>query len=183
MFHSIASLRRGLASAAAVALCCFSAGMAGAAGERLLVGTDDRILEFDGHTGRYAREFVPSGLGGLSNVQSLTAGPDGSVFASSWNSGQVLRYDGQSGAFLGVFVEAGLGGLSNPDQMAFGPDGNFYVSDRFTGRVIRYHGQTGALIDTFVEDHRLGGFVAFVLRAGRSPLRFGVQLGPERAPV
>jgi len=155
-----ASIRR-LLGGIAIALLGTAGIAAHAAGERLLVGNHDGVLEFDGHTGAFVRQFVADGLGGLSGVQNLTLGPDGNVYVSSWNTAQVLRYDGQTGAFMDVFVHKGVGGLSNPDQVVFGPDGNLYVSDRFSARVLRYNGHTGHFIDTFVQDGRLGGFVAF----------------------
>jgi streptogramin lyase len=114
---------------------------------------------YDGASGAFIASFVPPGSGGLDNLQNFTLGPDGDLYASDWNAGNVKRYDGATGAFKGVFASGG--GLSRPDQVLFGPDANLYVSDRFAARILRFNGTSGAFMDVFVEDFRLGGFVGF----------------------
>lgn len=162
MFRFLALRRRSLLALGLAALCGTLGFEAHAAGERLLVGTQSSIVEFDGHSGSFKRVLVPEGSGGLSGIQNLTVSPDGKkVYASSWSNSKILSYDAGTGAFLGTFIDTGVGGLANPDQVVFGPDGNFYVSNRFRAVIGRYNGQTGAFIDNFVKDNRLGGFVAF----------------------
>ena len=53
-------------------------------------------------------------------------GPDGHLYVSSNNSGEVKRYHGITGAFMDTFASGG--GLSFPDGLVFGPDSNLYVS-------------------------------------------------------
>ena len=74
-------------------------------------------------------------------------GPDGNLYVSSLNSGQVVRYNGTTGAPPGVFASGG--GLSGPRGLLFGPDGNLYVSNSDTNSVLRYNGTTGAFIGVF----------------------------------
>jgi DNA-binding beta-propeller fold protein YncE len=130
------------------------------------------VLRFDGTTGAFLREFVPSGSGGLNHPGGLVFGPDGSLYVSQFGSSNpvISHYEGPSGAhpgaYLGNFVSAGSGGLYNPASLLFGPDGNgdghqdlYVASVRLDGQakgnvhtssVKRYDGVTGAFIDTFV---------------------------------
>ncbi|MCP3962133.1 MAG: DUF11 domain-containing protein [bacterium] len=102
-------------------------------------------------SGQFIDDFVSFGSGGLSFPTSVTFGPGGDLYVSSWNTSEVKRYDGSTGAFVSNFVTSGLGGLSWPYGTAFGPDGNFYVADAvFSGKVWRYDGTTGAFVDQFV---------------------------------
>ena len=53
-------------------------------------------------------------------------GPDGNVYVSGFNSGNVVRYNATTGAFIDEFITAGSGGLTAAYGMAFGPDGYLY---------------------------------------------------------
>jgi outer membrane protein assembly factor BamB len=87
---------------------------------------------------------------GLDYALDPIIGPDGDIYVSGWNSGQVLRYDGTTGAFIEEFVASGSGGLAKASGLAFGPDSHLYVSSHSTSEVLRYDGTTGAFIDAFV---------------------------------
>jgi DNA-binding beta-propeller fold protein YncE len=130
---------------------------------RLLVGNNNppnRILEFDGYTGQYLRDFVRDGAGGLNTVQCMTLGPDRNVYVCSWANHTVKRYD-LSGNYIDDFVKPGAGGLQNPDEALFGPDGHLYVSNRFSAKIKKYDGSDGHYLGDFVYDSRLYGFVNF----------------------
>src|SRR4051794_111794 len=97
---------------------------------------DGRVVEFNGSTGDYIRDFVGvAGNGGLSHPQGLVFGPDGNhdgrldLYVSSAQTNSILRYDSATGAFLGAFVASGSGGLDHPGGLTFGPDGNLYVAN------------------------------------------------------
>lgn len=135
------------------------------AGYRLLVGSQSGVLEFDGETGKFQRELVAQGAGGLDGVQNLAMSPDGRLFVSSWNTNQVLMYDGQTGEFQRVFVEALVDGMEHPGQIVWGPDGLLYVSST-RQHISRYDGQSGVFIDKFCHNRRLFGFVSFTFGTG-----------------
>jgi DNA-binding beta-propeller fold protein YncE len=108
------------------------------------------IKRYNGTTGAFVSDFVPTGSGGLGVAAGIAFGPDGNLYVCDYDNDRVLRYDGTSGAFLNSFVATGSGGLNGPSDVAFGPDGNLYVVSHQTSSVQRYSGLTGASIDTFV---------------------------------
>ena len=79
----------------------------------------NNILRFDGNTGNFLGEFIPTGSGGLSNPDTIVFGPDGNgddkpdIYVASGDkpgnseeptASAVLRYDGITGAFIDKFV-------------------------------------------------------------------------------
>jgi glucose/arabinose dehydrogenase len=107
--------------------------------------------------------FVYPGSGGLNRAIGATFGPDGNLYASSWNSNQVMRYNGTTGAPLpatgqsgAIFVSAGSGGLQSPEYLRFGPDGLLYVVSSPTNQVFRYNAD-GTFKDVFVKASSNGG--------------------------
>lgn len=113
---------------------------------------DDTILRYNGQTGTFINIFAS---GGGSGRTGLVFGPDGDLYACSFDNHIILRYNGLTGAFIGDFVPSGSGGLFRPRDLIFGPDGNLYVSstrsaDLVSDSILRYNGQTGAFIDDFV---------------------------------
>jgi hypothetical protein len=123
----------------------------------LLVGTqfESSVLRIDEATGDELPNGVAPGSAGLTKVSGVTVGPDGNIYVSSLNTGEVLFYDGDTGLPLpsphpggrdGLF--ATLGSVTMPTSTAgplrFGPDGHLYVSD-FGGQSVRkFNGTTGA---------------------------------------
>lgn len=96
----------------------------------------DRVLRFDGKSGRFLGAFAAGG--GLSSPQGLAFGPDGHLYVCSFTA--VLRFDGKSGAFRDALVPAGT--VQEPAGLAFGPAGGLYVAAR--GGVLRFDGRSGA---------------------------------------
>lgn len=90
--------------------------------------------------------FVPTGSGGLTSATGVAQGPDGNIYVSSHDSGQILKYNGKTGASMGVFVT--LPNDYNPgDGMFDAPaapahlefyNNSLYISDNFGGRVVSY---------------------------------------------
>ena len=117
-------------------------------------------MRYNGTTGAFIDNFVPSGSGGLSNPFGLTFGPDGNLYVACNCTNGVLRYNGNTGAFMGPFASGGL--LSVPFDLTFGLDGNLYVTSgnpTLGNGVLRYNGTTGAFIDNFVPSGS-GGLLA-----------------------
>jgi streptogramin lyase len=70
------------------------------------------VNRYSGTDGSFMDFFVPARSGGLSRPRGVLFGPDGNLYVSSYDTGQVLRYDGSTGDFIDVFASGG--GLANP---------------------------------------------------------------------
>jgi protocatechuate 3,4-dioxygenase beta subunit len=118
----------------------------------VLVPSNDahKVTQFTWPYGKFAKDFVAAGLGGLGSPYDTVIGPGGDLFVASHANNNVLRYDGLTGASMGTFVSAGSGGLSGAYGLTFGPDGHLYIASRGTNEVKRYNGSTGAFIDNFI---------------------------------
>ena len=79
-----------------------------------MASTDtDSIRRYDGGTGEFIDEFIPSGSGGLDFPRDITF-HGGDLYVVSTFTNSVLRYDGATGDFVSDFVAAGDGGLDAP---------------------------------------------------------------------
>jgi WD40 repeat protein len=110
------------------------------------------VLEFNGTTGAFIKEFVAAGSGGLVSARGVAFGPDGNLYVASFGTDQVLRYDGTTGAFIDAFAGASgaCSGLSFPRDVTFGPNGNLFVSSYGSGDVFEYSGSTGSCVSDFI---------------------------------
>jgi hypothetical protein len=140
---------------------------------------NSNVLRYDGKTGAFLDQYVPTGTGGLDHALGITFGPDGRLYVASGgydHNGRitalagVLRFQGpsgpQPGAYIDTFVPPGTGGLAIPVGLLFGPDGNgdgrqdLYVNSQLfegsfdatnnSSTILRFDGVTGAFIDTLV---------------------------------
>ena len=109
------------------------------------------VERFNGETGEYLGDFVPSDSGGLSATQEVRFGTDGNLLVSGRGNSHILKFDGVTGAFIGNFTSGY--DLDNPTKMTFGPDGNIYVSQWGTAKkkIARFDGVTGQFIDEFTK--------------------------------
>ena len=99
---------------------------------------DNSVKRFDGRTGEYLGDFVPSGTGGLLATQEIAFGPDGHLYVSGRGNDQILRFDGASGDFLGGFTT----GYACPD-------GAIYICDWQENVIHRYDAKTGRHLGAF----------------------------------
>ncbi len=72
--------------------------------------TGDSVARIDSDTHQVS-SFVASGAGGLDGAVGLAFGPDGDLYVSSLNTGQILSFDGTRGEFRRVVVNEGSGFL------------------------------------------------------------------------
>jgi DNA-binding beta-propeller fold protein YncE len=113
------------------------------------------VFRFDDETGAEVPSGIPVGSAGLEATAGVEVGPDGNIYVSSQNTGEILFYDGETGAPLPSPLSGGRPGLfallrteshpaGAPGPLRFGPNGNLYVAD-FGGTTVRvFNGSTGA---------------------------------------
>ncbi len=107
------------------------------------------VIEYDGTTGAFVRNFVAPGSGGLISPYGLAFGSNGNLFVAGGN--RVNEYDGATGAFVQNFVTPGSGGLNDPRGIVFLPDGRLLVVNRANGRILAYDSE-GASLGIFNND-------------------------------
>jgi len=114
---------------------------------------DSRVVEFD-RRGRFVRDLVSPGAGGLQRPGSMIVSTGGTLLVASEGTDEVLEYDLISGAPRGAFVSSGSGGLSAPYGMTYRRGGNLFVtSDGSQGAsVLEFDGGTGSFVRVFVEE-------------------------------
>lgn len=83
---------------------------ASAAGD-IYVGAMNRnsIEKYDSN-GNFLGELVTNGLGGLNQTTRVRIGPDGNLYASSYNMTMIKKYDISTGAYMGDFATGLAGG-------------------------------------------------------------------------
>lgn len=118
-----------------------------------VASVSNRVLQYDGQSGVFIREFVP-GSGGLQNPSGLIFGADSRMYIGNFNSGEVRRYDLRTGGYE-VFI-AGGGTLGGPVGIQFGPDGDFYATSLSSSAILRYDGRTGEFRGALVPTGRGG---------------------------
>src|SRR5258705_5380371 len=79
------------------------------------------ISRYNGTTGSYMGDFVPSGSGGLTWDADIVFGPDGNLYETERYAHSVKRYNGTTGAYMGDFVASGSGGLGEVSGLLWFP--------------------------------------------------------------
>lgn len=145
------SLRQSLASflALTLALTLIMAHSAIAQDVFISSRSNDKVIQFDGATGQYIRDFVPAGAGGIDAPQEVVFHPDGSMLViSRWNS-TIKQWDTNNGSYMGNW-SSGFS-LSEPTKTVIGPDSLLYVAQwhAVNNNIIRFDLNTGQFIDEF----------------------------------
>lgn len=102
------------------------------------------VKRYDGRSGAYVDDLVPSGTSGLAQTQEiLLKGPD--ILVVGLGTPSVLRFDRRGGAgspFTSGYV------LNGPTKANWGPDGNLYVSQwgSTQSSVAVFDGSSGAFL-------------------------------------
>jgi DNA-binding beta-propeller fold protein YncE len=103
------------------------------------------ILEFNGRTGQYIREFIT----GIPTPIDLDFAPDGSLFVArghheSSPSSSILHYDGQSGNLIRTFA---TNHVATPQSILVDPSGDVFVTNQSPGAepLVGFKGSTGAI--------------------------------------
>ncbi len=140
-----------------------------------LLGGDfkfNSVFRFDDVTGVEVPGGIPAGSAGLEATAGVAVGPDGNIYVSSQNTGEILFYDGETGTPLPSPLAGGRDGLfalvppiegsgGAPGPLRFGPDGNLYVSDFQDTTVRVFHGTTGAELPPAATGFGPAGGLAF----------------------
>src|SRR5208337_4929048 len=95
------------------------------------------VMRFNGKTGAFEGDFVPTGSGGLLDPTGMAWGPDGNLYVGSYYTNQILRYDGKTGAFIDAFVPDGTGWdiLFHPTLEPFLAGWTIYLDANGNGRL------------------------------------------------
>jgi DNA-binding beta-propeller fold protein YncE len=141
--------------AMALGLCAAAGACRAQTLDSILVGdfNGTKIVRLAYPSGTAQSHFVGNGMTLASAIESMTFGPDGSLYFTSYNTHEVYRVNGTTGFPFGgtpLFVQPSAGGLSHPIGMAFGTDGRLYVASFSTNAVLVYDGSSGAFINAFV---------------------------------
>jgi DNA-binding beta-propeller fold protein YncE len=112
----------------------------------LFVAAPDRgaILEFNGRTGQYIRDFVV----GAPLPIDLDFAPDGTLYVAGGHhqaaASSVRQYDGQTGAFLRTFTTTQV---DTPQGILVGPTGDVFVTNQWSraAPLVRFDGNSGAV--------------------------------------
>ncbi len=107
------------------------------------------ILRFNGSTGAFIDEFVPSGdFSPIRFPYDMVFGPNGNLYVTADAMGgpyeHIYEIDKSTGDVLRIF-ESGAN-LRTPFDIEFGPQGNLFVVDRTRALLQEFHGITGQYI-------------------------------------
>ena len=106
---------------------------------------NDSILSYNGVTGAFVTDFIPTGTGGLDEPHYFVVGPDTNddgdddLYVTSFANDSVLRYNARTGAFIDEAVYAGNEGLDGPTGLLFTADGRLIVASSLTDEVMRFN--------------------------------------------
>ena len=113
----------------------------------------DAILVYDGFTGDYIADFVPSGTANLDGPDAgMAFGPDGHLYVPSFFTNRIKRYDGATGAFLGNLLAPGFAPISRPRAIVFPGDGFAYVASEGNDRILRTDLSVPVSVESFIFD-------------------------------
>ena len=104
---------------------------------------NQKIVRFNGTTGKFVSEFTPS----LNLPLGQAWDKSGNMYVACYGSGDVRRFD-TAGNFTGVFTQAGF--LQGPANLWFDFKENLFVVDWVSGSVVQFNAHSGAFIKVFI---------------------------------
>lgn len=104
----------------------------------------NKVMKFNGTTGAYLGDFIPSGGSGLNGPLDSRFEPNGDFLVNSFGSGVVKRYS-STGVFLGNFLTLGGG----TQGIELGLDNQLYAGNYQSGVIKRFDRTTGAFLNDF----------------------------------
>ncbi len=114
-------------------------------GDLFVAAGKGAIIEFDGVTGQYKRDFIS----GIATPIDLAFAPNGTLYVARGHQeipggSSILRFDGHTGASLGTFAATHV---DTPQNIFVGPDGDVYVTNQWFNAepLVKFDGVTGAV--------------------------------------
>ncbi len=99
---------------------------------------NSRIYEYARGTGAVVKWWAAPGT-----PTGVTFGPDGMLYAGTFQNDNVLRFDPARGVLLNQFIPSGRGGLDVAVWLGFSSGGSLFVRSAVNDRTLEFDGHTG----------------------------------------
>jgi Ca2+-binding RTX toxin-like protein len=155
--------------------------------EMLVTTRTEGVLRFSSESGEFLGVAVPpTWSGDVLDVSDVALGPDGLLYATRTNGGEVMRFDYLTGTLQDVFI---VGGDFASRSLLWWPmdGGHRLFVTRFGDSVIRRYDTSGNLVDSIetgfqdIADFAISGTTIYVATGSDSSVhRFGLTAGENQ---